>query len=126
MKPANVNINIYKGQTFRDVITLEDSLGDPLPLASTYDGARMQVRPYLESATVMLNLTTENGRLELTDAGEIKFNVTAEDTSLLVTTYDYEQWVYDLELYSGAGPTQIVDKPLAGTVVVWPEVTRGV
>lgn len=126
MKPANVNLNIYKGQTFRDVIGLESPDETPLPLASTYDGARMQVRPYLESPTVLLELTTDNGRLELTDAGEIKFLVSAQDTAALVTTYDYEQWVYDLELYSGTGPTQVVDKPLAGVVVVWPEVTRGV
>lgn len=125
MKPANVNLNIYKGQTYRDVITLEDNLGVPLPLLSTYDGARMQIRTYLDSPNVQLELTTANGGLELTDAGEIKFNITAATTAALITQYDWEQWVYDLELFTGVGTAEVVDKPLAGIVQIWPEVTRG-
>lgn len=125
MKPAFVNLNIYKGQTFRDVVVLEAPDGTPLPLLSTYDGARMQVRSYIDSPTVILDLSTTDGAIELTDDGQIKFNVSSTTTAGLTTVYDYEQWVYDLELYTGTGTTETVDKPLMGTVVVWPEVTRG-
>lgn len=126
MRPSFVALNMYQGQTFDDSIVLEDAAGAPLDLPTLYDGARMQIRPYTQSPTIVMELTTDNGRLELGSDGSITFNVSAADTGALQTMYDYEQWVYDLELYKGVGAAERVDRPIMGAVVFWPEVTRNV
>ncbi len=126
MKPAYVVLHIYKGQTFRDKVILQAPDGTPIDLPALYDGARMQARPSIDSPIVELNLSTADGTLELTSAGEIVFNISAAATSAIVMQADYLQWVYDLELFKGTGPAEVVDRPIEGTIVVWPEVTRAI
>lgn len=120
MIPAFVVLTIYQGQTFNDVVTLNDDTGAPIDLSSK--NARMQVREY-RGGPLRLELTTENGRIALNAAGEITFNVSAFDTSLITTVYDYEQWVFSLELYSGTGEDEVVETPIFGAVVFYPEIT---
>jgi hypothetical protein len=77
----------------------------------------MQVRPETDSATVLVELTTENGRLALGGAaGTIDMEIEAEVTA----TIDRDG-VYDLEIYNNAGKVYRVIK---GRFVLEPEVTR--
>lgn len=119
MIPAFVLLHMYQGQTFNDEVVLRETNGDPLDL--TGRTARMQVREY-RGGPVVLTLTTENGGITLTALGEIKFYVSAAVLAEIVSQYDYEQWVYDLELVT-PGVDPLVERPIYGTVVFWPEIT---
>ena len=109
------NINLDQGATFRRSIVVKN------PDGSLYDmtnhTARMQIRSEIDSETVMIELTTENGRIALggTD-GTIELTIDADDTENL--QYD---GVYDLELVSNSGA---VNRLLKGIVRVDYEVTR--
>ena len=79
--------------------------------------ARMQIREKLTSPTVLLQLTTENGLIQLDNTLKtIVFSIPAQTTETLT----FKQAVYSLELVKG---TTVV--PFAsGTVSLVPEVTR--
>lgn len=120
MKPAIITLNIYQGQTFEDEFVFRDP--DGVPEDFTGYEARMQIRPTITDATVVMDLSTDNGRIvALDDQGMIKFNVDAEDTSDLSSEHMYETWWYDLEIFNVAGR---VERLMQGAVVFWPETTR--
>ena len=79
--------------------------------------ARMQIREKITSATVLLDLTTENGLIQIDNTLKtIVFSIPAQTTQTLT----FKQAVYSLELVKG---TTVV--PFAnGTVSLVPEVTR--
>lgn len=122
MKPSYVLLNIYQGQTFADVVTLQEDDGTPIDLSAMT--ARMQIREYFDGPLVM-ELTTENGRIDLDNLGHIQFHVTAADTAALgvYREFPYEQYVYDLELVHLDGLEEVVDKPIFGNVVLYKEIT---
>jgi hypothetical protein len=120
MKPAFVVLNMYQGQTYKDTLTLTDAAGAPLDL--TGRDARMQVRDAF--GAVKLDLSTADGTILPLDAtGVIAFHITAAVLAALGTQYDYEQWDYDLELFYLDGTEEIVERPVRGVVLFWPEVT---
>lgn len=119
-RPANVTLTIIQGQTFDDEFQFETSEGDPEDF--TGHTARMQIRPFIESDEVLLELSTTNGLINaLDDTGVIKFNVSATDTSDLSDDHIYQQWWYDLEKTDTDGKVQ---RLLQGAVIFWPETTR--
>jgi len=66
---------------------------------SAYTG-RMQIRPSASSSTVLLDLTTENGGLDLDAQGNVTLTITDEQAAALASgTHQYE-----IELYT-AGTT---------------------
>jgi hypothetical protein len=78
----------------------------------------MQVRATLESASTLVELTTENSRIALGGtAGTITLTIAAADTAALTSG----RGVYDLELVSGAG---IVTRLLQGVATISRNVTR--
>lgn len=102
-----------QGATFRRIISVVNS-DDSLP---DYSGstARMQARPSVESATVILELTTENSGITLVD-NTLTLAITAADTAALpVGSYKY-----DLEIQTGVEVIRLVQ----GSFRVSPEVTR--
>ncbi len=120
--PGNYVFQLYQGQTWRNTLRLRDSAGDPVVL--TGYTARMQIRPSVDSDTVLLELTTENGRLTINGAaGEISILVAAAVMEALPLDYETVAWVYDLEIISGDA-TPVVTRVLQGAVMVTPEVTR--
>lgn len=121
MTPTFVLICVYQGTTFRQTVTLRDSDGEPFDLADW--SARMQIREHLHGPLV-LELTSDNDRIELGADGEIAMTLDAATTAGLTVWADYEQYVYDLELYRVVGGTEEVQRPIFGTVVLYPEVTR--
>jgi len=87
------------------------------PVNLTGYTARMQIRPTVDSATVLTTLTTENGGITInTIDASITLNITATATAV----YTWQTAVYGLELVIG---TDVV--PFAnGTLTLVKEVTR--
>lgn len=110
---ATYNIICDQGATFQRQLTYKDSAGAPINL-SNYS-ARMQVRPTVDSTTLTLELTTQNGRITLGGAaGTIDLLVLA---SAMTMSGEY---VYDLELVTGTTVVRLVQ----GYFTVRAEVTR--
>lgn len=103
--------------------TLEKRLvykaGTPkVPVDLTGCTARMQIRATPDATEVLLELTTENGRIALGGtSGEITLLLTPEETAALTWT----SGIYDLELVWASGR---VKRLLRGGVAVRREVTR--
>jgi selenophosphate synthetase-related protein len=118
------NINCQQGSTFDMLVTLRYPDPDSIYTDPTYINwdltgyrARMQIRKYVESATPMITLTTENERILLGgEAGTIQLMIRSEDTSAIQFS-----GVYDLEIIS---PSNEVDRVLQGNFNLSYEVTR--
>lgn len=121
MTPGFVLLCVYEGATFDRTITLYDDEDQPFDLTGW--SARMQVREYRD-APLLLELSTDNGRITLGADGTIRLQVDAATTDALPIVYDYEQWRYDLELYRMDGGTEVVLRPIFGVVVAYPAITR--
>lgn len=115
-----MSAGVYKivcdqGATFERLLTIKDSNGDLLDL--TGYTARMQVRPEVESDSILVELTTENGRITLGDAaGTVSLYIAASDTAALD-----KSGFYDLEIIAVDGT---VSRILKGKFDLDPEVTR--
>jgi hypothetical protein len=106
MAATTYDLTIEQGATFSLVITYKDN-DTPIDL-SGYT-ARMQVRATAESATVLIELTTANGRIVLGPwsggaAGTITLTIAAADTAALTAG----RALYDLELISGSVVTRLI------------------
>lgn len=138
-KPWRVKLEILQGQTLDDLKTwragtvpqLVGSVGCaarfrrggenaslPQPVDLTGCTARMHIRENVNAPNVLMELTTENGGIELGGAlGTIRTRMSATATSAL----SWRSAVYDLEIVFVDGS---VRRLLAGGVTVSPEVTR--
>jgi hypothetical protein len=117
--PAGLyNIVADQGSTLSRVIYYKDPAKKPI-LFNGYT-ARMQVRPTYASSSVILELTTENGGIELgaTD-GSIVLYVSDE----VMVGIPEAIYVYDLEIV-GPSADIFVYKILQGNFAVRSEVTR--
>ena len=120
------NITIDQGSTFTRLISIEQPDLDTDPTGATFEPfvlsgytARMQIRRTIESSTVMLSLTTENGGIDINPGAaenEIELSISATNTATLTTS-----GVYDLEIINGSN---VVSKVVRGTVTLIQEVTR--
>ena len=117
MPAHKVPLKIEQGATFDQPYTWK--AGAPAaPVDLTGCTARAQVRPEIDSDTVLMDLTTENGRIELGGVlGTIRLYIAAADTAAIA----WESGVYDLEIEFAGGR---VVRRMAGSVSVSPEVTR--
>lgn len=115
------NILCEQGTTFVRVLELQT----PNPLDSSiyevYDlsghTARMQIRRTIDSSSVMIELTTENGGIEI-DGDEGKITILMSDTQTGSLT---SSGVYDLEIEDNGGN---VSRVVQGTFTLSQEVTR--
>lgn len=115
--PAGLyNFLAEQGATLQRTILYTDS-NDVATDLTGYTAA-MQVRPTAASATVILELTTENTRITLGGAaGTLDLLVDAA-TMEAITPGKY---FYDLELYTGSTVIRLIE----GSFTVKAEVTRG-
>ena len=136
MVAGKYNITCQQGSTFDLQLTLQytnpdypGNCADPevCPEFLIWDltdyTARMQIRKYVDSATKIAELTTENlssfritlGNPDPVD-GTITLFMRAEDTRAITSS-----GVYDIEIIS---PTNEVDRMLEGDFILSKEVTR--
>jgi hypothetical protein len=115
MQPGSLDFLMPKGSTFSRTLTWKIS---STPVNLTNYTARMQARASVTSATVVLDLTTANGKITLGGtAGTITLTLSAADTAAVVQS----SLAYDLELVSAGG---VVTRLVEGQIVLTPEVTR--
>ena len=119
MPAHKVPLKIEQGATFDKTYTWK---AGPLKTATPVDltgcVARAHVRADLPDPAILLDLTTENGRIELGGVdGTIRIYLPATDTAAI----DWEAGVYDLEIEF---PDGRVVRRMAGPVSVSLEVTR--
>lgn len=89
------------------------------PINLTNFEARMQIRPTAESSTVLVELTTENGRITISPVlGKIALDIPNSITNTLPPTKDA---VYDIELVNVDGR---VIRLAEGKVTIKIQVTR--
>jgi hypothetical protein len=113
---ASHNFVIPAGTSWSQLINWKT--GDPpTEVATTGFSARMQLRASHSSAAVVVELTTGNNRIALSNSGNITLSLSPSVTSSIPAG----KYVYDLELVSGAGQ---VTRLLEGAATVTPEVTR--
>ena len=86
----------------------------------------MQVRESVDSAAVLLDLSSANGRLSITLplAGTLQILVSAEDTAALPLGFETQTYVYDVEVFRPTPLPEYVRKVLKGKLKCYPEVTR--
>jgi len=113
------DLEISQGGTFILPLIWQDSSRTPIDI--TGRSARMHIRPIISSPIVLIELTSENGRIAVGGAaGNITLTLTAEETSLIDWTFA----VYDLEIYYDDSGTEVVNKIINGNITVVQEVTR--
>ena len=111
------NIVADQGSTLSRIIYYKDPANKPI-IFTGYT-ARMQVRPSISSSTVLLELTTENGGIELGDTdGSIALYV---DDALMATIPE-GLYKYDFELVAPSADLYVY-KLLQGNFAVRSEVT---
>lgn len=117
--PAGLyNIVADQGSTFSRIIYYKDPAKKPI-IFNGYT-ARMQVRSTADSETVILSLTTENGRIELGDTdGSIALYI--DDVTMISIPEGI--YVYDIELVAPSANLYVY-KILQGNFAVRSEVTR--
>ncbi len=116
--PAGLyNIVADQGATFSRSITWKDSAKRVINI--TGYTARMHVRTAAEAPTTVLELTTENDRIDIDGVnGKITLTVTSQDMSEIIS----DKYVYDLEIV--APVSGVVHRIIQGNFVVRAEVTR--
>ena len=126
MSAGKYSFVIEQGATLSFELQYKDGNGTPISLAG-YSG-RMQIRPTVASSQVYLTLSSSinldgtglnfsgsNGQTPVT-SGTIGVYIASTTSSLL----DFNQAVYDLEIYSGSFVTRLLE----GKVRLSKEVTR--
>lgn len=126
MAAGKYNILIQQGSTFALQINYTDSNDNPISLERY--GARMQLRPTVESSTIILSLSSSlnadgtglnmsgsNGNTSPT-SGSIGIHISAATSS----NFSFDECYYDLEIHSGS----FVDRIIEGKVKLSKEVTR--
>lgn len=119
MPAAKLNLAIEQGATWRHGLALRAGPGTQAPaLDLTGFTARMQLRAELSAPDVLVELTSANGRIQITPLeGRLDLLLSATDTAAL----DFDRAVYDLEIESAGGE---VTRVLTGVVTLSRQVTR--
>lgn len=119
--PGTYAIVVRQGTTWRRTFTWRyGDTEDPVDLTDCT--AVLQVRIAELASTVVLELSTENGRIELGGtAGTIRMQLNPAETSVVRAL----SYVYDLEIVAGdGGATPDVVRLLEGPFTLDQEVTR--
>lgn len=119
MTAAALNLTVEKYATFKLDLQIKNGQGEAATPADITDyEPRMQIRKSATDAEVLFELTTENGRIVVTDAaaGKLTVKLAAADTFNI----GWASAVYDLVLIGASETKRIIQ----GTVSVSDGVTR--
>ncbi len=121
--PGELNLTMYQGASWDYTLTWTTTAGSvTTPVDLTGYTARMQVRETQSSTATILSLTSGSGITLGGTAGTILLEASATTTAGIATSQTPQnQFVYDLELVSGAG---YVTRLVEGNFLIDPEVTR--
>jgi hypothetical protein len=122
MAAGKYSFVIEQGTTTNFNILYQDSSKNYINLTG-YD-ARMQLRPNTSSPTVYLQLSSSRNLdgtgITVNPSGSLNIYISSCTSSML----NFDQAVYDLEIYSGSGACPYVIRLLEGNVKLSKEVTR--
>ena len=123
MKPANIDLIIYQGSTFRKTFTWSTGTpGNTTPVDLTGCQIYSQARSSVLSDTVLFQLSVGDGvTITEPEAGKFELHISAEDTS----AFAFKKAVYDIEIVFPNLEGDDTYRLIEGTVVIDPEVTRG-
>jgi hypothetical protein len=118
MKPSKLDLDIYKGSTYRKGFQWLTS-PDKTPMDLTGCSIKMQMRAFVDSSEVLYEASTSNQKITITNALEGKW-------TLLVSSTDSANWnfskaVYDMDI---TFPNQDVYTVTEGLVSAKQQVTR--
>lgn len=123
---------IKQGSTFRRRLEYLDSNGDPIDLTNYQ--ARMQIRPTIESNSVLFNLTTTasadgTGITMTPSSASVILPISSGSMGIVISAYssslvDFDTAYFDFEIYSGSGVSTTVERLLEGKVKMIKNVTR--
>lgn len=120
MKPANLDLEIFQGATFKKQFQYKTG-STPSTVVVDLTGCkiRMHIREKLSSVEPFVELTTDNGKINIIDPEEGIFLITlsASDTANI----NESRGVYDLEIEFTNGE---VFRILYGEVSINKEITR--
>jgi hypothetical protein len=108
-------LRIQQGSTWGLDVQLTDDQGQPLDLTGAT--AKMQLRRYPSSPDVLLELSTENQRIQIGTDGTLLLIIPAAVTAALAA----RPGCYDLAVTLPPNPAEIV---LGGDYLILPGVTR--
>jgi len=115
VNPGRYNITVYNGTTFQLSPVWKV---DNLPVDITGYTASMQVRQFVDSTSVIVELSTSNGKIVINGPlGQINLTLTAAQTAALAAG----SYLYDLNITSPGG---YVYKILQGSFIVNASVTN--
>lgn len=112
-QPGWLDLDCYQGASFDYTLTWKTN-GTAVNL--TGYSARMQVRQTADATATVLSISNGSGITLGGTAGTVLLEASATTTAALTAG----QYVYDLELVSGAYVTRLVE----GNFVIYSEVTR--
>jgi len=92
---------LYIGEAFNRSMTWTI---DDVPVNLSSATALMQVRPSVGSDTLIVELSTTNGRITLSSLGVITMHIDADDVALLAPG----AYIYDLFITFGDEPEQVL------------------
>lgn len=120
---ASFDFRVRHGETFDKLLTFRDAAGQPIDM--TAYTARMQIRRDAQDQTVLLDLSSDNGRITLGADGTLGLVVSAADMAALPVDRrgrrpEGTAYAYDLRLQQGS----TVIYPMSGLLIVTPEITR--
>lgn len=119
MAAFKLNLKIDQGATFSKLVTWKVGPAPGTVVDLTGCTARMHARQKITDASVLLDLTTENGGIVIGGSGgTVEIKIPATQTAGIKWTGA----VYDLEIEF---PNGDVRRLLQGSISVSPEVTRG-
>jgi hypothetical protein len=116
LRAGRYDISIEQGSGFNLPITFKHG-GVPADLTGC--AVRMQARSKVGASTKLIELTTQNGGIALTDAAHGKFTLLM--TAAATAALEFARAVYDLEIVPSAGEPY---RLLEGFVFLYLEVTR--
>lgn len=116
MAAATYDFEIEQGTTLLKPIVWKDSNGTPVNL--TGYSAKMQVRQSAASPDALLEMSTVNGKIQITPSTGTIVLVFSATTTAAIT---WKRGKYDLELTAGDGT---VTRLIEGEITISKEITR--
>lgn len=117
-------LRVVRGATWTDTLQIKDDANVPISLVDA--AVTLRIRTTASAATVLLELSTTNSRIVLTNAaqGIITLAVSAIDTlALPINGHKKTKYVYDAVVDRGGSP-KVIEPGFKGKLTVYPQITR--